>query len=236
MSLKIPFCPHRNPSVWSSFPLLLSHLSLDNTSLTFPGGQQTMTWDPIKWFVYQGSWRPLSALYKNSPPNPEAGYSWDRGHSQFRFSICLHSLLSAQSRQVAHTSFSHDTHSSVPGGTRTGCRSRSKMRVKSVCVYVCTGRGSYSSWRLHAYTQLATHCNGVTPFDKSIKEVFLSTFAHSLTASVRQTNVHTEGCLFCYCSWMVQTVMKLKISYLSATSLLRHQGLFFSFLFQCFSV
>lgn len=51
-------------------------------------------------------------LYKNSPRNPGAGDSWEGGHSQFRVSrSCL-----AQSHQVALATFSHDTHSAMPGG------------------------------------------------------------------------------------------------------------------------
>lgn len=82
-----------------------------------------MMWDSIKWFVYQESWKPLTALYKNSPPNPGAGYSWDRGHSQFSFSLhCLHSPVS----------------SVTPGGTqqlltrRTLVRGRWRSRRVSV--------------------------------------------------------------------------------------------------------
>lgn len=129
----------KSTCVKAQFLLPLSHLSSDNTSPTIPGGHQNMMWVPIKWFVYQGSWRPLPALYKNSPPNPGAGYSWDRGHSQFSFFLCcLHSLLSAQSHQVAQTSFSHDTHSSMPWGCSHRVSEQSKVGDKNACVYVRT--------------------------------------------------------------------------------------------------
>lgn len=152
-------------------------------------------WDPIKWFVYRGSWRPLSALCKNSPPNPGAGYSWDRGQSQFSFSLrCLRSPLSAQSHQVAHTSFSHDTRSSKPGGVTRRVSEWSKVGDKSARVCLRAGKGTYSSGCVHAYTQLATLCNGVTPFDKSIKEVFLSPLTHPLPAAACQTKVLAGMC------------------------------------------
>lgn len=114
-----------------------------------------MMWDPIKWFVYRGSWRPLAALYKNSPPNPGAGYSRDRGHSQFSFSLrCLHSLLSAQSHQVAHTAASHMTHARpCLEGLHTVCQSGVKWGIKVPSVCMRAGDGIYSSGCMHAYAQ-----------------------------------------------------------------------------------
>lgn len=98
------------------------------------GGHQNMMWAPIKWFVHQGSWRPLPALYKNSPPDPGAGYSWDGGHSQFSFCLCCllaHSWL--------RTPVSHMTHSGpCLEGMHTGFQ-RSKVGDKSACV--CLHRG-----------------------------------------------------------------------------------------------
>lgn len=57
---------------------------------------ENLMWDPIKWFVRQGSYgTSLPALYKNSPPNLGARSSGDRGQSQFRFSAVSHPPPSA---------------------------------------------------------------------------------------------------------------------------------------------
>lgn len=75
---EVAFYPHGAMHLHTApFAVPLWHLSLDNTSPTISGVHQNMTWEPIKWFVCQGSSRPLPALYKNSPTQgpaaPETG-------------------------------------------------------------------------------------------------------------------------------------------------------------------
>lgn len=94
-----------------------------------------MMWDPIKWFVYRGSWRPLPALYKNSCRTQGLVTPGTEAATNLVSFVCLRSLLSVQSHQVAHSSFSHDTHSSyVPGGVHARCQSGVKWGIK---VLVC---------------------------------------------------------------------------------------------------
>lgn len=80
------------------------HLSLDNIPHSPTSGLWNKMWDPIKWFVYQGSSRPLSALFKNSPSDPGAGYPWDGGHSQITLCRCCLYFISVGSNGVAYIS------------------------------------------------------------------------------------------------------------------------------------
>lgn len=98
--LKMPlvaFSPLRNPV--KSQPRQTQsppprHLSLDNIPHAPTGGLWNKMWDLRKWFEHRGSSRPLSALLKNSPADPGAGYPWDGGHSQFTLCrCCLRPLL-----------------------------------------------------------------------------------------------------------------------------------------------
>lgn len=103
-------------------------------------------WDPIKWFVHQGSDETsLPALYKNSPPNLGARSSRDRGQSQFHFSLSLPSLVLLRLLRRC-TGFSRGTHSFAPGGDAHG-------GDKSACV---GARGCHHlDAGMHADAQLA---------------------------------------------------------------------------------
>lgn len=80
------------------------HLSLDNIPHSPTSRLWNKMWDPIKWFVYQGTSRPLSALFKNSPSDPGAGYPWDGGHSQITLCRCCLYFISVRSNGVAYVS------------------------------------------------------------------------------------------------------------------------------------
>lgn len=94
------------------------------------------------------------------------------------------------------TPASHMTHARpCPwGGCSRRVSEQNKMGGKSV--YVCTGMGRHSCGCIHTYAQPATLSNGVTPFDESIKEVFLSTFTRSL-----QTSLAKGVCIFTAAEW-----------------------------------
>jgi len=139
--------------------------------------------DPIKWFEYQGSCSPLAALYKNSPPDPGAGYSWDRGHSQF--SCCLRRprpLL----RLLGHTGW-HTAHTRprLEGLHTVRYKWGIKVPVGDVHLRACVHTPNWQH-----FVMVLLHS------DKSIKEVFLSHFMRPLPAAACQTNVLAEMCLF----------------------------------------